>query len=160
MDINNEVSPLVLGPNLPISYCNLTGQKLSIFSRFGHPNPTLLGLDPRHDLAQLQRALNWRTASVLSDEPLSIARLLSLDINYVAAPDSAEERMARVWELIAKNRGGIPPRIIFYNDNPIDIDGWRWAPRSLLTSMEESGISIDERAARFEHMTPLAMPSD
>jgi hypothetical protein len=26
--------------------------------------------------------------------------------------------------------------------------------------MEESGIGIDERAARFEHMTPLAMPSD
>jgi hypothetical protein len=59
--------------------------------------------------------------------------------------------MTRVWELISKDHGGIPPRLAFYNDNPINIPGWRWAPRSLLAGRKDSALDINFRAAaRFE----------
>lgn len=98
----------------------------------------------------MQRALNFRTVSVPSDEPLCIATLLTLDIAYVvAAGDDADVRMARVWELIARAYGGVPAALALYNSNPIQIPGWRWAPRSLLSGSEESAFDVGRCATRF-----------
>ena len=106
-------------------------------------------------LTMLQRALHFRTVSVPSDEPLCVSTLLGLDTSYIAIPPHMDERMSRVWELIArKNSNKVPVRIIFYLEDHIDIPGWRWAPRSFLSSsMTDPWLTIDERVSRFVYDT-------
>lgn len=101
----------------------------------------------------LQSALNYRSVSVLADEPLCIATLLSLSMKYIAAVDDAQERMCRVWELLSAAANGIPAHIIFYVDNPLGKSGWRWAPRSLLWS-RDSMFDVDARLLRFIRTKP------
>ncbi|KAL7943305.1 hypothetical protein V8C42DRAFT_328674 [Trichoderma barbatum] len=101
-------------------------------------------------LTNLQRALQFRTVSVPSDEPLCISTLMAIDTKYIAAAPDAESRMARAWELINKSLGGLPTQLIFYADEVLSIPGWRWAPKSLLGSaVEDPVLSIDERVLRL-----------
>ncbi|KAK1249631.1 hypothetical protein MKX08_009634 [Trichoderma sp. CBMAI-0020] len=104
----------------------------------------------RPQLLTLQRALQFRTVSVASDEPLCISTLMSLDTKYIAAASDTESRMTRAWELLSKLHGGLPPRLIFYADEVLSTPGWRWAPRSLLgSSVKDPTIGFDERMLRL-----------
>ncbi|PHH93408.1 hypothetical protein CDD83_3721 [Cordyceps sp. RAO-2017] len=101
-------------------------------------------------LMTLQRALHSRSVSVNSDESLCIATLMKLDAAYIASVSDAQQRMVRVWELLAQAGGGLPPNMILNVDEPLDVPGWRWAPRSLLGSAtDESVLGISERIVRF-----------
>lgn len=58
--------------------------------------------------------------------------------------------MARMWKSYASKAKGIPPRIIFYVNNPLDLPGLRWAPRSLLSSAKHNlAMDIDIMVDRF-----------
>lgn len=57
--------------------------------------------------------------------------------------------MALVWQELANRHGGIPPRIIFTEDHPLQKPGFRWAPRSLLGLSTESFYDAHVKAARF-----------
>jgi hypothetical protein len=115
--------------------------------RLGKDNPIVTNEPP---LLNLQRALQFRTVSVPSDEPLCISTLMSLDTKYIAAAPDAETRMVRVWELLNKLNSGLPPRLVFYADEVLSTSGWRWAPRSLLgSSVKDSFMGIDERVLRL-----------
>lgn len=81
--------------------------------------------------------------SVPKDEPLCIATLLGLDLARILGESSAQKRMAVVWEMAAKMLNGIPPKAIFFVDNPLDVEGFRWAPRSLLAADIEGDQSVD-----------------
>ncbi|KAL9485392.1 hypothetical protein ACSS6W_004181 [Trichoderma asperelloides] len=109
------------------------------------------GLEPTTpQLLTLQRALQFRTVSVASDEPLCISTLMSLDTKYIAATSDAESRMIRTWELLNKLHSGLPPRLIFYADEVLSTPGWRWAPRSLLgSSVKDPTMGFDERMLRL-----------
>jgi hypothetical protein len=87
--------------------------------------------------------------TVPSDEPLCIATLMSLNINDIVAIDDEQQRMLKVWELIA-NEKRIPARIIFHVENPLDKPGWRWAPRSFISSGPETSIDASTRRNRFK----------
>lgn len=101
-------------------------------------------------LVFLQRALDYRSVSVASDEPLCIATLMALDTGYIAAVPDAEGRMARAWELLSRADGGLPVRLIFYVEETLNMPGWRWAPRSLLgSSVSDPVMGIDERIVRL-----------
>lgn len=97
----------------------------------------------RYDLMMLQIALNSRSVSVPKDEPLCIATLLSLDIARVVSEEDGQKRMAAVWEMLAKRLNGLPPNVIFYVDYPLEVEGFRWAPRSLLAGDVESNPDND-----------------
>ncbi|KAG5932121.1 hypothetical protein E4U53_001468 [Claviceps sorghi] len=117
---------------------------------------------PKPSLSTLQRALHFRTVSVASDEPLCISTLMNLDTGYIASAPTPEERMARVWEKLAQNQGGIPARVLFYLEEKINVPGWRWAPKSLLaSSVGESVLTLDERVMRFhnEHRQSMGIPT-
>lgn len=104
----------------------------------------------RPQLLTLQRALQFRTVSVASDEPLCISTLMSLDTKYIAAASDTETRMIRTWELLNKLHNGLPPRLIFYADEVLSTHGWRWAPRSLLgSSVKDPTMGFDERMLRL-----------
>jgi hypothetical protein len=60
--------------------------------------------------------------------------------------------MAILWEFIAQRCGGIPSRVIFFVDQPLDLAtlaGWRWAPKSLLLPERPSGLHYDRAANRW-----------
>lgn len=123
-----------------MQYNELQGFRFEI----GEPEPA----SPQ--LLTLQRALQFRTVSVASDEPLCISTLMSLDTKYIAAASDTETRMIRTWELLSKLHGGLPPRLIFYADEVLSTPGWRWAPRSLLgSSVRDPTIGFDERMLRL-----------
>jgi hypothetical protein len=105
---------------------------------------------PPSNLVTLQRALHYRTLTVTSDEPLCIATLMNLDIKYVGSPKDGETRMVRVWELLTKAHGGISAQVIFYLDEGLQTPGWRWAPKSLLSSSTvDSAYGLSYRVMRF-----------
>ena len=92
------------------------------------------------NLALLDRALSYRNTTVASDEPLCIATLMDLDMDRIL-PLGGEERMAKVWDLIAeKNEGGLPSRMVFLEGPKIELKGYRWAPSTLLPSSENHGF--------------------
>lgn len=116
------------------------------FERFSPHIEPIGGLNDT--LWELQRALYSRSVSVPRDEPLCIATLLGLDVGRIVAENgehATHKRMAIVWEMIARRSGGIPPNVIFCVDDPLDIIGFRWAPRSLLAAeIQRSTVDTDD----------------
>ncbi|CAK7206491.1 hypothetical protein SEUCBS139899_009287 [Sporothrix eucalyptigena] len=103
-------------------------------------------------LVSLQRTLHFRTVSNPADEPLCIATLLGLDQAEVVAVSDAQERMIRVWDMVAaKLGGGVPARILFSSDATLEVPGWRWVPRSLLGASyaKDSTMDVHHRVMRF-----------
>jgi hypothetical protein len=100
------------------------------------------------DLVVLDQALLFRGVSVASDEPLCIGTLMSLDLPTILAVEPKENRMQKVWELLATKKGGIPALVIFFQDKRLDSKGWRWAPQSLLT-VEKSFHQASTRIVRW-----------
>ena len=100
-------------------------------------------------LSHLEDALGYRSASVLTDEPLCISTLLSLDLEAILAVAPKEDRMRKVWDLVALKHGGIPSKIIFFDQPRIKVPGYGWAPQSFL----EMGRGIHDlhlRLARWD----------
>lgn len=99
-------------------------------------------------LNTLSKALLNRGVSVPSDEAICIGTLMSLPIREIVKP-SHNPRMQRVWSLLASKMGGIPSDIIFFEDERLDIPGWRWAPASLLT-MSSQLYGPESRLVRWK----------
>ncbi|KAG0651411.1 hypothetical protein D0Z07_1659 [Hyphodiscus hymeniophilus] len=99
-------------------------------------------------LIVLDQALQFRSVTVASDEPLCIGTLMSLDLSAILAVEPKEERMQKVWELLAAEKGGIPALVIFFEEQRIDARGWRWAPQSLL-SVTKSIYQANVRIVRW-----------
>jgi hypothetical protein len=78
--------------------------------------------------------LRYRATSVATDEALCLTTLAQLDMEQILNVEPAQ-RMKKFWELLP-----IPAKIVFRTGDTIDEDGWRWAPRSLLSSQEMRGI--------------------
>jgi hypothetical protein len=95
----------------------------------------------------LDRSLQFRGVSVPTDEPLCIGALMCLDLNAILGVKPKENRMQRVWELIALQKGGIPAQVIFFQEPRIDVRGWKWAPRSFLTI--QKGKDLTSRELRW-----------
>jgi hypothetical protein len=100
-------------------------------------------------LSVLDQALQFRSVSVASDEPLCIGALMSLDLKAILEVVPKEQRMQKVWGLLAEKRGGIPAQILFFEEQRINSTGWRWAPRSLL-SVEKSIQKGNVRIVKWE----------
>lgn len=115
----------------------------------------------RHEvLVSLQRALNFRSVSVADDEPLCIATLLKLDpaeLLQVVGRDAAQKRMAMLWKTLAKKMNGLPSSMIFYVERSLDIEGFRWAPRSLLASGLEIFSTDNIAVSGIEQHLPLEL---
>ena len=94
---------------------------MSIQSFFTTPNGKLV------PLSQLDQSLQFRSVSMATDEPLCIGTLMDLDLPTILRVDPKEDRMQKVWELIAIKRGGLPAQMIFFEEPRVSAKGWRWA---------------------------------
>ena len=84
-------------------------------------------------LTTLDYGLQHRAVSVAADEALCIATLLKLSLEEIqAVPEDAEDRMCKLWKLIAVKYGGIPQKILYLGYPRLPTAGFRWAPRTLL----------------------------
>ncbi|CAF9922237.1 hypothetical protein IMSHALPRED_005632 [Imshaugia aleurites] len=100
------------------------------------------------DLSLLDRALSHRNTTVASDEAPCIATLINLDVNEIL-PLSDEDRMCKVWDLLAAaNSGSLPCKMIFLEGPKLKRRGYRWAPSTLLPPGERFH-SVQIRIARW-----------
>ena len=83
-------------------------------------------------LESVDKALQFRSVSVASDEALLIAGLLKLDTAFIL-DGSEDSRMQRLWSLIPSVPNGIPKNILFNRGSRLRQPGFRWAPASLLS---------------------------
>ncbi|KAL8832286.1 MAG: hypothetical protein Q9170_004943 [Blastenia crenularia] len=111
------------------------------------------------DLATVEEALQYRSVSVPTDEPLLIAGLLQLDLSYVLnGPEST--RMQRLWHLMPLAPKGIPPNIIFRPELRLSEPGFRWAPQTFLAFKNPRnaiGLSIADPEDHRVLLTPAGL---
>jgi len=99
-------------------------------------------------LKVLDESLKYRSVSVATDEPLCIGTLMSLDLDAILSVQPKEDRMQKIWELVAALHGGITSQIIFFQELRIDTPGWKWAPKSLL-QMQKGISNLNSRMIRW-----------
>ncbi|KAL9037593.1 MAG: hypothetical protein Q9214_005634, partial [Letrouitia sp. 1 TL-2023] len=89
--------------------------------------------DDGADLKLIHGALQNRSVSVASDEPLLIANLLGLDLEkLLAGPE--ETRINRLWNLMTTAPKGIPKSVLFHVGPKLKDKGYRWAPSTALSN--------------------------
>ena len=113
---------------------------------FFHRGQDLLG---DTDLATLDQSLHFRSVSVPTDEPLCIGTLLSLNLRDILDVKEKSDRMQKVWELVAAKLGGFPMQVIFFQEPGIGVNGWRWAPQSLLAWSSGNHELVNTRVLKW-----------
>ena len=93
-------------------------------------------------------AVQHRSVSVSSDEPLCVGTLLDLDVGALAVT-SINERKSRMWSLMSTSGQTIPDTIIFYNGPKLSTKGFRWAPSSLLNVDVQQHIYMRRRVEQI-----------
>lgn len=103
------------------------------------------------DLYSLDGAFQHRSVSVPSDEPLCICTLMDLPvIKVLEGRSDVYSRMAKVWELIASKYGALPSAIIMLGFPKVDLEGFRWAPKTMLAeSVNLPGSQLVSRGSRW-----------
>ena len=102
---------------------------------------------PAKNFATLTHALEYRTTSRYEDEPLCLASILNLDVQRILrAPHRMQVFYSNVKEL--------PSDILFHEGECLQVDGFRWAPQSLLSSGRSKATLL--RTSRL----PTAMISE
>lgn len=100
------------------------------------------------ELSLLYLALSHRNTTVASDEALCIGTLMNLDVSRIL-PLSGDERMCKVWDLLASaNNGSLPCKMIFLHGVKLNRRGYRWAPATLLPP-GEGYLSVQSRTLRW-----------
>jgi hypothetical protein len=75
---------------------------------------------PREIYYAIQSALNYRSVTVESDEPLCIATL-RLHIKYILQVADAQERMRRSSARLSAGGTSVPASVIFYGWRTLDM---------------------------------------
>ena len=113
----------------------------------GRSIPTPIGYECRLKLGELlvkkhtnvvtiARLLRRRSSSVPADEFLAVASLLEIPIEPLTSKEG-EDRCCEFWTLLKH----VPRSIVFQVQEKISIEGFRWAPRSLMGSKATETMS-------------------
>lgn len=121
-------------------------------------------------IKHLMNALAFRTTSVASDETLCLSALMSFNVQDmldVKDPDPsvpaklAEARMTKFWSFFDR----VPAAMFKYDGLTLPVDGYGWAPSSLLLSKDRPFeasrsfmISTDEFASRTDKGLNIRLP--
>jgi hypothetical protein len=84
--------------------------------------------------------LQFPSCSVSADEPLVLAALTGVDTRLLVQ-EEGEHRMAKFWALL----GRVPSGLLFHASPKLKVEGYRWAPRSLLCGSNETGVARSRR---------------
>ncbi|KAL8708460.1 MAG: hypothetical protein Q9225_007594 [Loekoesia sp. 1 TL-2023] len=114
--------------------------------------------DREISLDSVDQAIQFRSLSVASDEPLLIGGLLSLDTAHILdGPEGS--RMQRLWSLMPSAPRGIPKNILFSRGPRLCQLGFRWAPASLLTTRggQDGRLRSTDVEYSAGHLTPAGL---
>ena len=90
---------------------------------------------PADNFRTLTHALQYRTTSRSEDEPVCLASILNLDMQKVLG---ASSRMQAFYSSLKE----LPSDVLFHKGENLPVDGYRWAPKSLLSeSKSKVGVS-------------------
>lgn len=78
-------------------------------------------------IGHVHSTLRWRSTSKADDETLAIAKMVSIDTSVLLQYEG-EARKAAFWRLL----GSIPKGIVHLAGAELSLDGFRWAPQTLL----------------------------
>lgn len=95
--------------------------------------------DSMERFLSLVKALEYRSTSWLEDEAICLAGISGVDIRQIVQQTTAEQRMKKWYSLLRE----IPLAFLFHNAARLEIEGYRWAPRSLLTTISSRDRRID-----------------
>ncbi|KAJ6258805.1 hypothetical protein Dda_6859 [Drechslerella dactyloides] len=87
------------------------------------------------ELPAIASALGDRRTSVLTDEPLCLGALLGLNVLRIARTEP-EQRMEMFWRMLKT----VPEALLFNKMDTFDIDGLRWAPKTLMAAHRTSEL--------------------
>ena len=115
----------------------------------GNSIPTPIGYECRLKLGELlvkkhmnviriARLLRRRSSSVPADEFLAVAPLLGISVEPLTSKEG-EDRCCEFWILVKH----VPCGIVFQLQEKISIEGFRWAPRSLMGSKATTTMRAD-----------------
>lgn len=102
-------------------------------------------LSKKPELGHLSRMLQRRRTSKLRDETAAVAGLMNVNVAPLLETDSPDERMTKFLVLL----GRIPSDIIMSPLPRLDLDGFRWAPKSFMShenTHRRWGLSTGDRA--------------
>ena len=116
------------------------------FILFLEQNLLTVQIRKRPVLERIIWPLQFRSTSVAEDEALCISNLLRLDMRRIISVP-ARERMAQIWTLLDE-RGDLRQSVLFHTGPKLDIDRFRWAPRTLL-GLNGMATSADGPVARL-----------
>ena len=112
---------------------------------------------PRADLTRIMEALQHRSVSILSDEPVLIGNILGLDAAQIlnGGDGAVAQRMHRLWRLMPSAVHGIPSDILFRVGPRLTEPGFRWAPATLLINNDANiRMQSSEREEDQASLTP------
>ncbi|CAD6578955.1 MAG: hypothetical protein ASARMPREDX12_009029 [Alectoria sarmentosa] len=93
------------------------------------------------ELSLLDQALSYRNTTVALDEAPCIATLMNLNVSEILLL-SGENRICKLWDLLAAaNSGSLPRKMIFLDGPKLKSRGYRWAPSTLLPPGEDYPVS-------------------
>jgi hypothetical protein len=87
---------------------------------------------PNAAIMNLLIALQYRTTSRLTDETICTASLIGEDVDTLVPLASPEAKMVGFISLLRKSNVGMPLHILFCGGEKLQIDNFRWAPKSFL----------------------------
>ncbi|KAL9118922.1 MAG: hypothetical protein Q9187_004523 [Circinaria calcarea] len=88
------------------------------------------------NLGRLTSSLEYRKTSRLMDEPLCLLSILGGNVKRLVDLSSAEQRMQAFYSFLEE----IPSEILFHKGRSLEIDGYRWAPISFLSSCKSQTV--------------------
>ena len=89
----------------------------------------------REDLTWVTTAMEYRTTKHLTDESIRIATIMGIESSSILKESTAIPRMQRLYHNIHQ----LPSWILFSPGRRIDLDRYRWAPRSFLPQLRKDG---------------------
>jgi hypothetical protein len=125
----------------------------------------LRNLDTINSFVTVWSGLTLRTTQKPEDEVICIATLLDLDLKIILETPKSE-RINKLFLL----QGNIPSNIIFGRMQRMDVDGFRWAPKSFMTKAfyrgttnqkalcTETGLSLRYSGIVFPRNTTMITP--
>ena len=90
------------------------------------------------NVIRIARLLRGRSSSVPADEFLAVASLLEIPVEPLTIKEG-EDRCCQFWILVEH----VPRGIVFQMQEKISIEGFRWAPRSLMGSKVTATMRTD-----------------
>ena len=97
-------------------------------------------------LAFLSHALQYRTTSRVEDEALCLASILGIDVKPIANATTAEQRIQTMYILMEQ----VPASILFHRSTRLNLEGFRWAPATLLGNKKNFTFSTRDTLARCD----------